>query len=89
MREFWNRRSVVLAVIVLTGMGLSAAPAGALYCNDDPCSANQHLVCTFCTYVAPVGGLWCRITVVYCVDCHSGDILSWDEDVEYCIYGTI
>lgn len=87
MSTLWKRLSLG-GISLLIAAALSATPAGA-YCNTDPCATNQHLACSFCSYVAPVGGAWCRITVIYCVDCHTGEILDWNENVDYCTYGTV
>ena len=86
-------RRLLKRVVFSTAMALclfasGTAPAGA-YCNTDPCSTNRHLVCTMCSYYVEVDGGWCRVTATYCVDCHSGQILSWDESVDFCEYWVV
>jgi len=82
------KRVALVFVMSLSLFVLSSAPTDA-YCNDNPCQTNRHIVCTMCTYFKPVPGGVCRITVIYCVHCQSGDILSWEENVDFCEYWVI
>lgn len=31
----------------------------------------------------------CRRTVIYCVSCITGEILSWDDDIDFCFGGPV
>jgi hypothetical protein len=88
MQRIWKRTKLGVAAMVLAVMALSAAPAGA-YCNQDPCGAFETRTCSMCTWVEDFGWYSCRYTLIYCVDCRTGDFFSWEESEEYCTYNPI
>jgi hypothetical protein len=79
-------RLAFACTLTLSGLTWVATPAQAQYCNTDPCATFDHFVCTMCRYHDETPEKSCQYTIVYCVDCHTGELLHWDSNEDFCLW---